>query len=181
MPSLKKLSMMLLMTCTPVLADTTPNPSALYDHEMRKLHSTEVVNLRDAYAGHPLLLVNTASRCGFTGQFEGLEALHQEYRSKGLKIAGFASNSFRQEASDEEAAAQVCFINFGVTFDMFAPISVRGTDAHPVFHELARQSQAPRWNFYKYLIDREGRVTAVFPSTTKPDSADIKAAIEQLL
>lgn len=181
MPNLKKLSMMLLLTSTPVLADTAPDPTALYDHEMRRLHSSEVVNMRDAYAGHPLLVVNTASRCGFTGQFEALEALHQEYQTKGLKIVGFASNSFRQEASDEETAAQVCFINFGVTFDMFAPISVRGNDAHPIFGELARQTQAPRWNFYKYLIDREGKVTAVFPSTTKPDSADIKAAIEQLL
>ena len=104
------------------------DPDALLDHDLRRLHSSEVVNLKEQLGGSPLLLVNTASRCGFTGQFEGLEALHQRYAERGLKVAGFSSNDFNQEI-DEEGAAEVCFINFGVTFDMFAPIPVRGPEA----------------------------------------------------
>jgi glutathione peroxidase len=153
----------------------------LLDHQLRRLHANETVDLKAAYQGKPLLFVNTASHCGFTGQFEGLEALHQRYKDRGLILAGFPSNSFRQEADDEAETAKVCFYNFGVSFDMYAPISVRGSDAHPIFAELARQSRAPRWNFYKYLIDQNGRVVEVFPSTTSPDSKRVEQAIEALL
>lgn len=158
-----------------------PNLDQLFDHELKRLHANEMVDLKNHFQGQPLLFVNTASHCGFTGQFEGLEALHQRYKDKGLMIAGFPSNSFRQEASDEEETARVCFFNFGVTFDMFSPIDVRGENAHPIFAELARQTRAPRWNFYKYLIDREGNVVEVFPSTTRPDSAQVRRAIERIL
>ncbi|WP_240407682.1 glutathione peroxidase [Halomonas sp. JS92-SW72] len=160
----------------PVQAD----PDALLDHDLRRLHSSEVVNLKERMGGSPLLLVNTASRCGFTGQFEGLEALHQRYAEHGLKVAGFSSNDFNQEI-DEEGAAEVCFINFGVTFDMFAPIPVRGPEAHPLFTELARQSEAPGWNFTKYLVDESGRVVAHFPSRVRPESPAMREAIETLL
>ena len=154
---------------------------AFLDHSMRRLHSDEVLNLRERYAGHPMLMVNTASHCGFTGQFKGLEALHRQYKDRGLKVVGFPSNDFHQEAAEEAEAAKVCFKNFGVSFDMFAPISVRGADAHPIFRELARQSQAPRWNFYKYVVDRQGRVVATFPSQVDPDSPEVRAAIERVL
>ena len=157
------------------------NLDELLNHELRRLHANETVDLRSHFEGKPLLFVNTASHCGFTGQFEELEALYQRYKDRGLMIAGFPSNSFRQESSDEEETARVCFYNFGVTFDMFSPIEVRGDNAHPIFAELARQSSAPRWNFYKYLIDPEGNVVDVFPSTTRPDSARIRRAIERLL
>ena len=155
--------------------------AALFDHDLRRLHSDEVVNLRERFAGHPLLVVNTASHCGFTGQFDGLEALHQQYREAGLKVVGFPSNDFRQEADDEAETAAVCFVNFGVTFDMFSPISVRGADAHPLFREIARQSEAPRWNFHKYVIDRNGQVVGAFPSRVRPDAAELRAAIEKVL
>ncbi len=158
-----------------------PNLDTLLNHELRRLHANEVVDLRSHFEGKPLLFVNTASHCGFTGQFEGLEALHQEYKDRGLMVAGFPSNSFRQESSDEAETAQVCFYNFGVTFDMFSPIDVRGDEAHPIFQELARQARAPRWNFYKYLIDQNGQVVEVFPSTTRPDSRRLHRAIERLL
>ncbi|WP_417581366.1 glutathione peroxidase [Nitrincola sp.] len=153
----------------------------LLDHQLRRLHANETVDLKVAYQGKPMLFVNTASHCGFTGQFEGLEALHQRYKDRGLIVAGFPSNSFRQEANDESETAKVCFFNFGVSFDMYAPVSVVGSDAHPIFAELARQSRAPRWNFYKYLIDQNGRVVEVFSSTTSPDSRRIEQAIEALL
>ncbi len=170
-----------LLAWPPAALASDTSQAALFDHELRRLHSNELVNLREQFAGHPLLVVNTASHCGFTGQFEGLEALHQTYRDAGLKVVGFPSNDFRQEASDEAETAEVCFVNYGVTFDMFSPISVRGRDAHPIFQELARQSDAPRWNFHKYVIDRNGQVVAAFPSRVAPDAAELRAAIEKVL
>lgn len=161
-------------------AEEAPAAGGMYAHELRRLHSGEVVRLADRLAGQPALIVNTASHCGFTSQFRELEAVHQQYKDKGLKVAGFSSNDFDQEA-DEEKAAEVCFVNYGVTFDMFAPIHVRGAEAHPLFRELARRSEAPAWNFHKYLVDRDGRVVATFPSKVKPDAAEVRAAIERLL
>jgi len=149
-------------------------------HEMRRLHSSETVNLEALIDNRPVLMVNTASRCGFTGQFEGLEALHQRYGPEGVAVVGFSSNDFNQEI-DEEGAADVCFVNFGVTFDMLAPVHVRGENAHPVFAELARQSEAPRWNFTKYLVSSEGDVVAHFPSNVRPESGAMRSAIEDLL
>jgi glutathione peroxidase len=154
---------------------------ALFGHELRRLHSDEVVRLADRFAGQPVLVVNTASHCGFTRQFTQLEAIHQQYKDKGLKVAGFPSDDFKQEAADEAKAAEVCFENFGVSFDMFAPIHVTGTQAHPLFKEIARQSSAPGWNFHKYVIDRNGRVVAAFPSRVKPDAAEVRKAIESVL
>lgn len=155
--------------------------SAFLDHEQRKLHSSETVNLCDLAAGKPLLVVNTASRCGFTGQFEGLEALHKRYADAGLVVVGFASDDFRQEADSEEEAATVCFKNFGVTFTMIAPGAVTGGDANPVFREINEQSQPPRWNFTKYVIDREGKVVQSFPSRVRPDDRELIQAVESVL
>ncbi|MFN3985017.1 MAG: glutathione peroxidase [Rhodocyclaceae bacterium] len=168
----------------PATANTDPiqpDTAALFDHSLRRLHSSETVDLRAAYAGHPLLVVNTASHCGYTRQFEGLEALHRRYQEAGLKVVGFPSNDFRQEADDEAKTAEVCFLNYGVSFDMFSPIGVRGADAHPIFRELARQSEAPGWNFHKYVIDRDGRVVAAFPSRIEPDAGALREAIEKVL
>lgn len=154
---------------------------ALLGHELRRLHSPELVKL-ERYAGQPLLIVNTASHCGFTRQFKGLEAVHRQYADKGLKVLGFSSDDFNQEARDEAKAAEVCFVNFGVTFDMFATIPVKGDGAHPLFRELARQSgQQPKWNFHKYVVDRNGKVVAVFPSSVEPDDRQLREAIERVL
>jgi glutathione peroxidase len=159
-----------------------PNTDALYHHQLKRLHSAEVVDLRERFAGKPMLVINTASFCGFTGQFEGLEALHQQYKDQGLMVVGFPSDDFNQEAKNEEKSAEVCFINYGVTFDMFSPIHVKGDNAHPIFREIARQSDTPpRWNFYKYVIDRDGKVTAAFSSMTSPDSDKLRKAIEAVL
>jgi glutathione peroxidase len=151
------------------------------NHSMRRLHSQEEVNLCEVTAGKPVLIVNTASHCGYTPQFRGLEALHQSYKDRGLVVVGFASDSFRQEAASEEKAADVCFVNYGVSFTMLAPTSVRGQDANPVFQSLSSEAGAPRWNFNKYVVDSEGKVVAHFGSTTKPDSADLTAAIDKAL
>lgn len=159
-----------------------PNTDALYHHQLKRLHSAEVVDLRERFAGKPMLVINTASFCGFTGQFEGLEELHQRYKDQGLMVVGFPSDDFNQEAKNEEKSAEVCFVNFGVTLDMFSPIHVKGDNAHPIFREIARQSDTPpRWNFYKYVIDRDGKVTAAFSSMTSPDSDKLIKAIEAVL
>jgi glutathione peroxidase len=179
---LRALWLPLLLLLPPVAqAGDAAAQAALLDHEMRRLHSAEVVNLRERYAGQPLLVVNTASHCGYTGQFKDLEAVHKAYGARGLKVIGFPSNDFRQEADDEAATAEVCFVNYGVSFDMYSPIHVRGDQAHPIFRELARQSSAPRWNFHKYVVDRDGRVVASFPARVKPTARELKAAIESVL
>ena len=151
------------------------------DHDFRKLHSSDTVNLCDDFAGKPMLIVNTASHCGFTPQFEGLEALHRKYEARGLTVVGFPSNDFRQEAATEEKAAEVCYLNYGVTFTMTAPISVKGEEAHPLFKELARQSGAPKWNFNKFLVGPSGEVVRRFNSNTQPDSPELVHSIESLL
>lgn len=178
--SLKRLLIGLLLFHTSLVLAAAPN-EALLGYQLKRLHSSEIVDLQARYTGKPLLFINTASHCGYTSQFRGLEALHQRFKGQGLMVAGFPSDSFRQEAKDEAKTADVCFKNFGVTFDMYAPIPVKGDNAHPLFKELARQSQAPKWNFFKYLIDRDGTVVAVFPSTTKPDAPELTMAIEKLL
>ncbi|MGB1141168.1 MAG: glutathione peroxidase [Halioglobus sp.] len=154
---------------------------AYLDHDLRKLHSKDTVNLCEAYEGRPLLIVNTASHCGYTKQFGGLEALNKEYADRGLAVVGFASDDFRQEAKDEAKAADICFKNYGVTFTMIAPSSVKGDEANPVFTELNRQAGKPSWNFNKYLVDSEGNVVQHFGSNTSPDDAELVNAIEELL
>jgi glutathione peroxidase len=157
-------------SCPPVL-----------DHEMQKLRSSETVNLCEAYAGKPVLVINTASHCGFTPQFKGLEALYQDYKDQGLAVAGFPSDSFNQEADSAEKTAEVCYVNYGVTFDMYAEIPVKGSDAHPLFAQLADAQGAPRWNFTKYLIDRDGNVVAKWGSSTAPGDQELRGAIESAL
>ena len=154
---------------------------AFLNHDFLKLHSTEHVNVCKAYAGKPLLIVNTASHCGYTPQFKGLESLNQKYKSRGLVLIGFPSDDFTQEARDEAETAQVCYVNYGVTFTMLSPLPVKGPAANPVFRELARQSHEPTWNFNKYLVRPDGKVTAYFDSDATPESAPLNQSIERLL
>ena len=151
------------------------------DHSMRKLHSKEDINFCQAFGNKPMLIVNTASHCGYTPQFKGLEALYNKYREQGLVVIGFASDDFKQEARDEASAAEVCYVNYGVTFTMIAPSHVKGAEANPIFQALNSQSQPPGWNFNKYLLDSSGKVVQHFGSNTKPDSKVLEAAIESVL
>ncbi|MEZ5573031.1 MAG: glutathione peroxidase [Halioglobus sp.] len=167
-----------LLVCAGAASASCPD---YLNHDMRKLHSKDSVNLCQLGADKPMLLVNTASHCGYTPQFKGLEALYEKYRDQGLVVVGFASDDFRQEAKDEEKAAEVCYVNYGVTFTMLAPTHVRGDEANPVFRELASQTQSPSWNFNKYLVDRSGKVVEHFGSNTTPDSAELAQAIERVL
>lgn len=149
--------------------------------EIRMLRSEQTLDLCDEYRGRPMLIVNTASYCGYTPQFKGLEALYQRYRDRGLVVLGFPSDDFKQEADREAETAKVCYVNYGVSFPMMAPVRVTGAEAHPVFAALAQASGAPQWNFYKYLVDRNGRVVASFPSKVTPDSAGLVGAVERAL
>ncbi|WP_166267583.1 glutathione peroxidase [Marinobacter caseinilyticus] len=154
---------------------------AFLDAELRKLHSADTVNLCDIATGKPVLVVNTASHCGFTPQFKQLETLHRKYQDQGLVVVGFASDDFRQGADSEAEAANVCYKNFGVTFTMIAPTAVTGSGANPVFQAINAQSKPPGWNFYKYLIAPDGAVVASFNSGVRPDDQQILSQVEQLL
>jgi glutathione peroxidase len=159
-------------------ADSCP---AYLNQDLKKLRSNETVNICKAYAGKPLLIVNTASHCGFTPQFKSLQALYEKYKDRGLVVLGFPSNSFNQESGGEADTAEVCYINYGVKFTMFAESPVKGDDANSIFKELTRQSSAPKWNFNKYLVKPDGTVMKYFDSTVAPDSADMTQAVEALL
>ncbi|GMV02268.1 MAG: glutathione peroxidase [Burkholderiales bacterium] len=138
------------------------------------------------YRGKVLLIVNTASQCGLTPQYAGLEALYREYRDRGLEILGFPCNQFgAQEPGSDGEIATFCETQFGVSFPMFAKVDVNGDAAHPLFKWLRRQapgllgSEAIKWNFTKFLVDRKGRVVERFAPTSAP--ADLAPAIEKLL
>ena len=134
------------------------------------------------YAGKVLLVVNTASYCGYTPQFEGLEALHAKYNGRGLVVLGFPSNDFEQEKANNKDIAEFCENTYGVKFPMFGASHVKGAQANPLYLQLAKVTgQAPTWNFYKYLISRDGRILAVYPSTVTPEDPRLVAEIEKQL
>lgn len=173
--------LLLMMLAVPVLAAEEAPCPALLESTQQRLHSSDSVDLCQ-FAGQPLLIVNTASHCGYTGQFSGLEDLHQAYQEQGLVILGFPSNDFLQEARDEARTAEVCFVNYGVTFTMLTPSRVARGDLNPVFAELRAQGASlPRWNFHKYLVNSDGELVASFGSRVAPESPQMKAAIERLL
>lgn len=176
-----------LFRCLPLYAlSVVPAGAAdcppLLNFEAKPLRGGEAVRFCDAYKGKVILAVNTASQCGFTPQFKGLEALYQKYKDRGLVVLGFPSGDFFQEFSEAEKTANVCYLNYGVTFPMFAKSAVRGRDANPFFKQLAEQSgTTPKWNFFKYLVDADGKVVAAYSSMTKPDGAELIGKIEGLL
>ena len=134
------------------------------------------------YAGRVVLVVNTASYCGFTPQYKGLETLHGRYSGRGLVVLGFPSNDFNQEKASNKEIAEFCENTFGVKFPMFAASSVRGDKANPLFKQLAAQSgTTPKWNFYKYLIARNGAVVASWASNTGPQDKALLQEVEKQL
>lgn len=154
---------------------------ALLNHTVPRLQDEKPQALCQ-YAGKVLLVVNTASYCGYTSQLEGLQALNAKYAAKGLVVLGFPSNDFQQEDADAKKTADVCFSTYGVKFPMFMSIPVRGKAAHPLFAQLAQATgQAPAWNFNKYLVDRQGKAVAHFGSNTAPDNRTLVAAVEKAL
>lgn len=138
-----------------------------------------------SFAGRALLIVNTASRCGFTGQYAGLQKLHERFEARGLTVIGVPSNDFgNQEPGTTNEIAGFCQSVFGVSFPMAGKTVVRGPDRHPFYAAAALalgEAQAPRWNFHKYVVARDGRLIAAFPSHVAPEDPRILAAIEQAL
>jgi len=169
------------LTSLAVSSTAAASCPAWMDQSFKQLHSSNTINLCDEYNSKPLLIVNTASHCGFTHQFSGLEALQQRYQQEGLRVVGFASNDFRQAAKSEAEAASICYENYGVTFTMMAPISVKGGDAHPLFKTIAAKSQAPSWNFNKFLVSADGSEIKHFGSSVSPESSELNEAIKRFL
>lgn len=158
--------------------------SNVYDFTANSLDG-KPVSLRD-YAGKVLLIVNTASKCGFTPQYQGLEALYEKYRDQGLAVLGFPCNQFgAQEPGTAEEIGSFCQKNYGVSFPMFEKIDVNGEGAHPLYRWLKSSakgllgSEAVKWNFTKFLVDRQGNVVDRFAPTTKPE--DLESNVEALL
>ena len=140
------------------------------------------------YQGKVLLIVNTASKCGFTPQFKDLEALYQEYKDKDFEILGFPSNQFQnQEPLEGEELSEFCELNYGVTFKMFDKIDVKGESADPLFQYLSNKdlngqvNSTPKWNFHKYLVNKEGKVVDYFYTFTNPNSGKVRKSIDKLL
>ncbi len=157
--------------------------TALLDQDFRRLASDEQVNLCEAYSGQVLLVVNTASKCGNTPQYDGLEKLYRRYMGRGLVVVGFPSNDFAgQEPGTEKQIRDFCRLTYNVNFPMFEKVQVRGRAADPFYQYLARAAgEQPRWNFHKYLLDRNGRVVASFPSQVEPEDERLVGMIEKLL
>lgn len=154
--------------------------SALYSHQFTTLQGTKI-NLCD-YQDRPILVVNTASKCGFTPQFDSLEGLYSKYKDKGLLVIGFPSNDFRQELSDDKQIGDFCKQTYAVKFPMISKTSVSGPNANPFYKQLAAKTgQAPSWNFFKYVILPGGKEVYAYSSDVKPDAPEIMGKLKPAL
>ncbi len=176
---------MLIRFIALALLAITPLPSfafcpPLLDVKVRALATEKTIHLCERYAGKVLLVVNTASKCGFTDQYEGLEKLYEKYRGSGLVVLGFPSNDFlNQEPGTERQIQDFCRLTYGVEFPMFEKTRVKAPDPHPFYESLARETgKRPRWNFHKYLIARDGKVAGSYGSTVTPQDREFVQAIE---
>jgi glutathione peroxidase len=158
--------------------------ASIYDFSVKDIHGKTVG--MDAFKGKPLLIVNTASQCGFTPQYKGLEALYKKFHAKGFEVLGFPCNQFgAQEPGTEEDIESFCEVNFGVTFPLFAKVDVNGDDAAPLYKYLKKakpgllNTEAIKWNFTKFLVDRDGKVVARYAPNDEPES--IAGDIQKLL
>ena len=152
----------------------------IYDFSFQDIDGN-LVNLED-FRGKPLLIVNTASRCGFTPQYKNLQSLFLEYNKTDLTIIATTSNSFNQEYQTSDEIKKICLVNYNVGFITSSPINVKGKDAHPIFSWIDKQyNKAPKWNFWKYLFDREGKLIGAWSSITKPNSFRIKRKINSMI
>ncbi len=154
----------------------------LLNYSARLINRGESLNFCDRYRNQVVLVVNTASQCGYTAQLRGLESLYQAYRSQGLVVLGFPSNDFRQEHENPTETERVARKEYGVTFPLFEKSGVSGEGASPFFQALAQESGVmPKWNFQKYLIGRNGKIIQVYPSNVEPDDPLFLIAIESAL
>ena len=171
----------LALLMQPISADSNDCAMNL-DFTKRYLASDESVRLCDAYADTVLLVVNTASYCGFTSQFTGLEALQEKYGDRGFSVLGFPSNDFFQDPRSENKIREFCDLTYQVKFPMFEKSRVAKRKAEPLYRALAAQAgQFPKWNFHKYLLDRKGQVVGSFGSSVTPSNSELIDQIESLL
>lgn len=172
----------LLALCLHAAPALAANCSALLDRSVPRLQDEKPQNLCQ-YAGKVVLVVNTASYCGFTPQYKGLEALYKRYEPRGLVVLGFPTNDFgAQEPGSNRDIAAFCENTFGVQFPMFAKTTVKGANIDPLFAELSKRSgKTPGWNFHKYLIDRDGATVRSYSSMVEPQDRALIADIERLL
>lgn len=169
---------MLVLAVTSSLA--AENVMSLYDLTTNSLDG-KPVKLAD-YKGKVLVIVNTASECGYTPQYAGLQKLYEGYRDKGVVVLGFPSNDFGgQEPGTPAQIKTFCETRFHVTFPMFEKVKTNGDGQSPVYRFLTAQHAAPKWNFHKYVVGKDGQVVAAFPSSVVPESAELKTAIEAAL
>ena len=153
---------------------------AIYDHDIAALDGS-AADLHDL-EGKAVLVVNVASKCGLTPQYEGLQRLYDEKNDAGFTVLGFPANDFfEQEPGGEDEIAEFCQVNYGVSFPMFAKTSVKGDDVNPLFATLTELSEEPEWNFAKYLIGRDGKLVSKFPAQTVPEDPEVVAAIDAAL
>lgn len=166
------------------VAALTKSPAAcpaLLKHSFKRLQDEAPQDLCQ-YAGKVVLVVNTASYCGYTKQYEGLEKIYSKYAGRGFVVLGFPSNDFNQESSNAKEIADLCFNTYGVKFPMFATTSVKGPQANPLHASLIKLTgQEPKWNFNKYLIGRDGKVIDYFPSKVAPEDKQLTSKIEAAL
>ncbi len=182
--SLAVLSVWLVgVVCQPALAQTAKPAAcpAVLQHTVERLQDEKPQNLCQ-YAGQVVVVVNTASFCGFTPQYKKLEELHARYKAQGLVVLGFPSNDFSQEPENNQKIADFCENTYGVKFPMFTKTTVRGSDASPLFKQLTQITDtAPKWNFYKYMISRDGKQVMSFNSATDPLGKNFLAEVEKQL
>jgi glutathione peroxidase len=175
--NIKYLAIGALLISGAALADTCPS---LLDHKFRTVDGDEVDLCQ--YADRAILVVNTASRCGFTPQFSKLQALYDQYKDKGLVVIGFPSDDFRQELATNKEIGEFCVTRYNVKFPMMEKSSVKGAAANPLFKRLAQSTgQQPGWNFHKYLIAPGGKQVYSFTTSTQPDAAEVMARLKPML
>ncbi len=153
-----------------------------FDFNIKSIEGNEI-NLEN-FKNNVILLVNTASYCGFTNQYDGLQKIYQKYKDKGLIVMGVPSNSFNQEKNEESEIKQFCEVNFDITFPMTSIYDVRGENAHPIYKwakDNHGKSAVPKWNFHKIIINKEGKIEETFSSLTKPSSNKILSVLDKLL
>lgn len=179
-----KIKQFVVATCLTILSALSwaADCPSLLDVTLPRLQDEKPQHLCQ-YAGKVILVVNTASYCGFTGQYKALEAVYARYKDKGLVVLGLPSNDFgQQEPDSNQKIADFCQNTYGVKFPMLAKTSVKGPQANPLHRELIKRTgKTPSWNFYKYLINRRGEVIGTFGSMTSPESSTITDAIESAL
>jgi glutathione peroxidase len=191
-PTLFKALLLLALSVAPTAWAADPKPAssdtssaaacpAVLRHTVERLQDEKPQNLCQ-YAGQVVVVVNTASYCGFTPQYKSLESLYDKYKDKGLVVLGFPSNDFSQEPGNNQKIADFCENTYGVKFPMFSKTTVRGGDASPLFKQLTQLSDtSPKWNFYKYLISRDGKQVKSYNSNTDPMDKAFLAEVEKLL